>query len=84
VFFSFVYPQKRHCVPAHVMNTLLERAKKEHCAENSEVCRGTLLSREQYLVDLKERGYSDARVAPYGNISKEDVAIWTDAIGQTK
>ena len=84
VFFSFVYPQKRHCVPARVMSELLERAKREHHPEDVEACRGTLLSREQYLVDLRERGYADARVAPYGTVAPEDVQIWTDAIRQTK
>ncbi|MFO0739465.1 MAG: nucleotidyltransferase [Labilithrix sp.] len=84
VFFSFVYPQRRHCVPARVMNELLERARREHCKEDVEVCRGTLLSREQYLVDLRERGYADARVVPHGNVSADDLRTWTEAIGQTK
>ena len=84
IFFSFVYPQKRHCVPQPVMNELLERAKREQRPENSEVCRGTLLSREQYLVDLRERGYADARVAPWGAVSAEDIKRWTDAIGTEK
>lgn len=81
VFFSFVYPQRRSVIPADVMNRLLDRAKAEHSAENVEVCKGTLLSREQYLVDLRERGYADARVAPYGDVPAEDIARWTDAIG---
>ncbi len=80
VFFSFVYPQKRHCVPQRVMNDLLDRAKHEHSTEDVQVCKGTLLSREQYLVDLKERGYADGRVAPYGSVSPEDIALWTKAI----
>lgn len=84
VFFSFVYPQRRQCVPAHVMNELLERARREHGKEDVEVCRGTLLSREQYLVDLRERGYADARVVPHGNVSADDLRTWTEAIGQTK
>ena len=84
IFFSFVYPQKRHCVPQRVMDELLERAKREQRPEDVEVCRGTLLSREQYLVDLRERGYADARVAPYGAISAEDIKRWTDAIGTEK
>ena len=85
VFFSFVYPQKRHCVPQRVMDQLLDRARNEHCTEDVEVCRGTLLSREQYLVDLQERGYADARLQPHGGkVSPEDVKIWTDAITAPK
>ena len=36
------------------------------------------------VVDLRERGYADARVAPYGAISAEDIKRWTDAIGTEK
>jgi hypothetical protein len=84
IFFSFVYPQRRQCVPPKVMSALLERARKEQRPEDVEVCRGTLLSREQYLVDLKERGYADARTAPWGEVSPEDIKRWTEAIGSGK
>lgn len=84
VFFSFVYPKKRHCVPPEVMNMLLDRARREQTAEDVEVCKGTLLSREQYLVDLRERGYADARVAPWGPVPTEDIVRWTEAIGVDK
>lgn len=80
VFFSFVYPQKRNCVPHRVMKMLLERATHEVHPEDVAVCRGTLLSREQYLVDLRERGYADARTAPWGDIKLEDIERWTDGI----
>lgn len=84
VFFSFVYPQRRQCIPANTMNVLLDRARQEQRPEDIEVCRGTLLSREQYLVDLRERGYTDARTAPWGRISSEDIKRWTAAIGTDK
>jgi len=44
------------------------------------VCRGTLTSRAQYLVDLELWGYEDARLAPYGSMTEEDTSIWTAAI----
>lgn len=81
IFFSFVYPQHRHEVPRWIMDKLLDRAKNEHEAEDVEVCRGTLLSREQYLIDLRERGYEDARTAPWGEVSPDDIRRWTAAIG---
>ncbi len=84
IFFSFVYPQKRHCIPKRVMDLLLDRAKVENVPENVNVCRGTLLSREQYLVDVAERGYADARMAPWGAVTAEDIARWTEAIGTGK
>lgn len=80
IFFSFVYPQRRDNVPRWVMNMLLDRAKAEMDPEDVPVCRGTLLSREQYLVDVRERGYADARVQPWGPIPPEDIDRWTDAI----
>ena len=81
VFFSFVYPKRRSVIPEEVMKRLLDRARNEHAAEDVGVCKGTLLSREQYLVDLRERGYADARVAPYGDVAAEHIARWTEAIG---
>jgi hypothetical protein len=84
IFYSFVYPQRRDAIPRRIMNMLLERAKREQGSEDVEVCRGTLLSREQYLVDLKERGYADARVAPFGPVSPEDIARWTEGIWTEK
>jgi hypothetical protein len=80
IFFSFVYPQKRNAIPKRVMTMLLDRAKAEQKPEHVEVCRGTLLSREQYLVDLRERGYADARLPPHGDVSEEDIQRWTQAI----
>ena len=43
-----------------------------------------LFSREQYLVDIKERGYADARVPPFGNVPSAEIEHWTDAIGKIK
>lgn len=84
VFFSFVYPQRRRSVPERVMSALLDRARREHVGEDVDVCRGTLLSREQYLIDLRDRGYTDARVAPHGRVSPADLAVWTEAIRQRR
>jgi hypothetical protein len=44
-----------------------------------ELCRGTLLSREQYLVDV-ERGMRDGRLPPTGSMTPDEIATWTDAI----
>jgi hypothetical protein len=85
VFFSFVYPRRRGAVPERVMITLLDRAKREMASEPKvETCGGTLLSREQYLVDLRERGYTDARLPPSGNVSPSALEVWTAAIGTDK
>ena len=41
---------------------------------DSKLCQGTLLSRAQYLVDIDEWGYEDARLLPRGGMTPEQVA----------
>ena len=49
-------------------------------ATDDRVCRGTLLSRSQYLVDLERWGFEDARLEPRGSMSKQEIDRWTAAI----
>ena len=51
---------------------------------DSKVCQGTLLSRAQYLVDVDEWGYEDARAVPRGNMTEEQIQEWTAAIDKSK
>jgi putative nucleotidyltransferase-like protein len=44
------------------------------------LCRGTILSRAQYLSDIATHGYLDARLPPSGTMSPEQVEQWTAAI----
>jgi hypothetical protein len=78
VLFGFVYPAERAAVPAWVMATLIERLQAEVAAPapNTRVCGGTLISREQYLSDVTERGYLDPRLQPLGSLSAADLEIW--------
>jgi hypothetical protein len=80
--FGFIYAAQRDLVPAWVMDDLLERLRQEiHTpAPEHDICSGTLLSREQYLVDIQQWSYRDARLIPVGNMSEKDTAIWTEAI----
>lgn len=84
VLFGFIYPGERDKVPAAVMEALTRRLMAETAlppaAADQGRCRGTLLSREQYLVDLEQWGYSDARLQPEGALSAEEIAVWTEAI----
>jgi hypothetical protein len=82
VFYSFVYPRERERIPRWVMDGLMSRMAAERSAEDIPVCNGTLLSREQYLFDVQERGYADARVPPWGNVPEAEIETWTDAIGK--
>ena len=82
VLFGFIYPSERHRVPSRIMSDLLGRLQREHDGPPSEdrVCRGTLMSRGQYLLDIGRYGYEDARLAPRGNMTAEDAVYWTWAI----
>lgn len=85
ILFGFIYPDQCRLVPAWVMDTLLQRLAQDRQARQGDgaagpVCGGTLLSREQYLVDIDKRGYRDARLLPPGTMSERDAAQWTEAI----
>jgi hypothetical protein len=81
--FGFVYPGEAAVIPRRVMRSLIDRLQHDRPADNagSQLCRGTLLSRSQYLPDLQEWGYEDARLPPHGNMNPVHLAIWTEAIG---
>lgn len=80
VLFGFIYPAERDAIPGWVVDSLWAHVADEPRAAGR-VCRGTFLSREQYLVDLERWGYRDARLAPEGSMSADDVKRWTEAIG---
>lgn len=84
--FGFIYPGHRDRIPAWVVDELAERLRRETHAPPTDdgICFGTLLSREQYLVDVEQWGYQDARLAPVGNMSRRDTSTWTDAIPQER
>jgi hypothetical protein len=78
VLFGFIYPQRRAAVPEWVLDELLARleGERETAFTAGKLCRGTLLSRTQFLVDVEERGYRDARLPPRGNMTPQDVERW--------
>jgi hypothetical protein len=78
ILFGFVYPDDRESVPARVLQTLTARLRDEP-ADTGRLCRGTLLSRTQYLVDTEEWGYADPRLAPRGPMTEDQIVRWTDA-----
>ncbi|HEY0776665.1 MAG TPA: hypothetical protein VGD56_01745 [Gemmatirosa sp.] len=83
ILFGFVYPGERTRIPRWVMDDLLARvgAELDADADVGRLCRGTMLSRQQYLPDVTEWGYTDGRLAPFGHMTPEQVADWTAAIG---
>ncbi len=85
VFFGYVFPSERHRVPLQLLREMGQRLEMEGITQSAEkICRGTLLSRAQYLPDVNERGYRDARLEPRTTMDKGDVAYWTAAIDEEK
>jgi hypothetical protein len=81
ILFGFIYPGERAVIPDAVMAHLLRRLDRERVgAETARVCDGTLLSRQQYLIDVTGRGYADGRLAPRGEMTAAKIAHWTAAI----
>jgi hypothetical protein len=84
VLHGYIYPAERDVVPAWLMDELLLRIREEirTAPPRERICGGTLLSREQYRVDVTQWGYADARLAPRGSVTPEQLRLWTDAIGR--
>ena len=85
VYFTFVFPSETHRLPAAVLDDLGARFQALRASPSTErVCQGTLVSREQYLIDVGQHAYADARLSPRGGMSAEDAIYWTWAIGNVK
>jgi predicted nucleotidyltransferase len=81
--FGYIYPGERYRVPQWLMDTLTSRLADEvrqRPDSDPHVCAGTLLSREQYLHDVDQLGYTDGRLTPASTMTREDVVTWTVAI----
>lgn len=91
ILFGYIYPDEREKIPAEVMQPLLRRAESppdpspdpsadgSHDEASGPICNGTVLSRTQYLVDVEQWGYQDARVEPHGGMTADQAASWTEA-----
>jgi hypothetical protein len=82
VLFGFIYPGERHRIPPGVLSELSARLQRELATSEpgARTCRGTILSRAQYLIDIERWGYADPRLAPQGNLTEREAAIWTAGI----
>jgi hypothetical protein len=86
VVFGFIYPGERQRIPARVMHELIGRLSGElitpYVNGTGPSCRGTLLSRQQYLIDVNEWGYHDVRRDAEVHMNEEDIALWTAGIAK--
>jgi hypothetical protein len=80
ILFEYVYPGERDCVPREVVDALLRRESLEQTQTptDSRLCRGPLLSRAQFLVDVERWGYRDARLDPENAMTPWDIQWWTE------
>jgi len=80
VLFYFVYPDRRGTIPADVVTGLLARFRSLETEPSNQLCMGPLLSRKQYLFDITRLGYVDGRLEPHGEMTPDEIEIWTRAI----
>lgn len=82
ILFGFIYPSERDRIPAWVMTELAQRlaTEVEEGPSDENICYGTIISRQQYLVDVSLWNYRDARLQPLGKMSAEEIAHWTAGI----
>jgi hypothetical protein len=76
--YRYVYPREADYVPMRVMEELLRRVH-EQSKPDAPLCRGTMLSWEQYLPDVKKQGMIDGRLKPFGRLTQQEIDRWTDA-----
>lgn len=81
VLFGFIYPtEEARCVPAELRAELLAQLMKSPPECSERLCRGPLISRAQYLPDVQEWGFVDARLRPPAKLTEQQLREWTEAI----
>ena len=80
VLFTYVYPGRTQMLPSWLVPELQHRIERAELGGEPQLCRGTLLSRAQYLTDLQQGGLIDGRRQPHGSMTERDIDIWTRAI----
>ncbi|HEX7004304.1 MAG TPA: hypothetical protein VF168_08965 [Trueperaceae bacterium] len=81
--FGYVYPDLIPLVPKHLLAELslhLLSDRGEVAERDVSLCRGTLISNSQYIYDVEELGYHDARLQPWGRLTPEELRPWVDAV----
>lgn len=84
ILFGFIYPAERARIPPQIMDELLERLRRENASAPvlEKWCNGTLLSRAQYLPDIGQWGYQDARLHPRAEMNARDIENWTAQVDE--
>ena len=82
VLFGYIYPSEEARIPTAIVDDLIGRLQSDAAppGRDKRLCRGTLLSRKQYLVDVQKWGFHDARLEKRVHMDSEDITQWTKAI----
>jgi hypothetical protein len=82
VMFGYIYPSERERIPRWVLQTLSRRVENDLSTnpQTERLCRGTLLSRQQYLVDVTDWEFTDVRELDDNPMSHDDIQSWTAGI----
>ena len=81
LLFRFAYSDADRLMPGWVFEQVLADLSPPPSALETATCYGTLLSRQQYLADVAQLGYADARLAR-GHMTPETLEVWTAAIAE--
>jgi hypothetical protein len=81
LLYQFIYPGD-DAIPSWVVDHLAARVARENgtAGDTEKVCRGTLLSRDQYESDVEMYGYGDGRLVPDGNMSPDELGDYLAAV----
>lgn len=79
LLFRFAYSDADQLMPRWVFDQVLGDLRPPPVDPQERVCFGTVISREQYLADVAQLGYADARLVR-AHMTPEALAIWTAAI----
>jgi hypothetical protein len=82
ILFMYIYPDEQSVIPAGIMERMTTQLAAGATQPSGHSCRGTLLSRLQYLDDVEHWGYADARQAPNVHINEAELRLWTAAARQ--
>jgi hypothetical protein len=73
IMFGYAYPSERDRVPAWVLDQLQAIVRDERPITDK-VCMGTNVAQRGYGTALRDWGYTDGRLKPYGPLTPEEVA----------
>ncbi|MDB5356882.1 MAG: uncharacterized protein JWN24_3335 [Phycisphaerales bacterium] len=78
ILFRYIYPSEPQPAPQRIYDDLIEQFRSQPLWKDK-VCRGTLLSWSQYLIDVEQWGFEDARLPTRGNLTADQIESWTRA-----